>query len=100
MIGLNYIGLFFVNGNKILAGKLCDFENEYVYNKIMSSELNIGSYYHGVVRAPVPRMAATAAIVSLGTADLFAPLPVIFGQAHGIPAWTTSLLQYDPTRLA
>jgi len=46
MIGLNYIGLFFVNGNKILAGKLCDFENEYVYNKIMSSELNIGSYYH------------------------------------------------------
>jgi predicted transglutaminase-like cysteine proteinase len=55
---------------------------------------------HGVVRAPVPRMAATAAIVSLGTADLFAPLPVIFGQAHGIPAWTTSLLQYDPTRLA
>ena len=55
---------------------------------------------HGVVRAPVPRVAATAAIVSLGTADLFAPLPVIFGQAHGIPAWATCLLQYDPTRLA
>jgi len=46
MIGINYIGLFWFNGNRILAGKICDFESEYQYNAVMSDELELGAWYH------------------------------------------------------
>jgi len=54
----------------------------------------------GVVRAPVPQVSATAAILLEASVDLVAPLPVVSAQGHSVPAWATSLLQYDPMGLA
>jgi len=45
-IGINYCGLFFYNGNHILAGKINDFESEYGCDTIVSGELDIGELYH------------------------------------------------------
>lgn len=46
MIGTNFLGLLWYNGNKILAGKVCDFETEYGLSPIVTNELEIGAWYH------------------------------------------------------
>lgn len=46
MIGMNIMGMSWFNGDKILAGKICDFENEYKYTPIVSESLDIGSWYY------------------------------------------------------
>jgi len=46
MIGMNYCGLFWYNGNHILAGKITNFESEYQYEHIVSDEILLGEYYH------------------------------------------------------
>lgn len=46
MMGINLFGLFWYNGNRILAGKLCDFESEYNIKPIISNELELDTFYH------------------------------------------------------
>ena len=46
MIGTNFLGLLWYNGNRILAGKICDYESEYSLLPIVSDELDIAAWYH------------------------------------------------------
>jgi hypothetical protein len=46
MIGVNIMGLCWFNGDRIIAGKICDFESEYNLNTIVSDPLDIGLWYH------------------------------------------------------
>ncbi len=46
MIGTNFLGLLWYNGNRILAGKVCYFETEYSLSPIVTDELDMGAWYH------------------------------------------------------
>ncbi len=46
MIGTNFLGLLWYNGDKIIAGKICDFESEYEFPPIVTESLEIGAWYH------------------------------------------------------
>ncbi|UJX41691.1 hypothetical protein K9F62_03035 [Desulfovibrio sp. JY] len=46
MIGTNFCGLLWYNGNRILAGKICNYESEYSLLPIVSDELDIAAWYH------------------------------------------------------
>ena len=46
MIGINYCGIFWYNGNRVLAGKVCDFEKEYSFPPIASDPLDLNTWYH------------------------------------------------------
>uniref|UniRef100_I2Q1D6 Uncharacterized protein n=1 Tax=Desulfovibrio sp. U5L TaxID=596152 RepID=I2Q1D6_9BACT len=46
LIGMNLIGLCWYNGNRIVAGKVCDFQSEYEFPPIISDELDLESWYH------------------------------------------------------
>ena len=46
MIGMNFIGLAWYNGNSILAGKVCDYETEYNLSPTVSNPLDVGEWYH------------------------------------------------------
>lgn len=46
MIGTNFLGLMWYNGNRIIAGKVCDFESEYNLSPIVSNELELNVFYH------------------------------------------------------
>ena len=46
MIGTNFLGLLWYNGNRILAGKICDFESEYSLSPIVSDTLELETWYH------------------------------------------------------
>lgn len=46
LVGINLLGLCWYNGNRILAGKICDFQNEYTFAPIVSDPLDIGNWYH------------------------------------------------------
>lgn len=45
MIGTNIMGLSWYNGNRVIAGKICDFETEYNIRPIISDPLEIGQWY-------------------------------------------------------
>ena len=46
MTGINLLGLAWFNGNRIAAGRVCDFEAEYNMPPIVSPELDLGKWYH------------------------------------------------------
>jgi hypothetical protein len=46
MVGMNLLGMCWFNGNRILAGKVCDFQGEYALPPTMSDPLEIGEWYH------------------------------------------------------
>lgn len=46
MIGMNLLGMAWYNGNRIVAGKVADFQTEYALPPIASDPLNIGEWYH------------------------------------------------------
>lgn len=45
MIGINFMGMMLYDGNRLLAGKVVDFENEWNLSPIISNKLDIGSMY-------------------------------------------------------
>jgi hypothetical protein len=46
MIGVNIMGLCWFNGNRIIAGKICDFEQEFALSPIVSESLDVGVWHH------------------------------------------------------
>jgi len=46
MIGTNFLGLLWYNGNKIIAGKICDFEIESILLPVITEEIEINCWYH------------------------------------------------------
>ncbi|MHC1788995.1 hypothetical protein [Solidesulfovibrio sp.] len=49
MIGMNIMGLCWYNGNKIVAGKICNFEEDYLFEPIVSDQLSVGIWHHVVM---------------------------------------------------
>lgn len=46
MIGTNFLGMMWYNGNRILAGKICDFETEFGLSPVVSDSLELNIWYH------------------------------------------------------
>jgi len=57
------------------------------------------AYAEGRMVAPHPRMSGHASINSTAAAALVSPLPIVRAHARNAPAWATSTLQYDASRL-
>jgi hypothetical protein len=49
LAGINLCGLFWYNGNRILAGKISDFQNEAQYSPIITNKLELDTPYHVVL---------------------------------------------------
>ena len=46
MSGMNILGMAWYNGNRIVAGKLSDFQTEYSKKLVISDQLDLGGFYH------------------------------------------------------
>lgn len=49
MIGINFMGMMLYNGNRILAGKIADFESEWELKPIITDEICLGSMHFACV---------------------------------------------------
>lgn len=47
--GVNIMGLCWINGDRIAAGKICDFETEYNLNPIVSDPIELGVWHHALM---------------------------------------------------
>lgn len=46
MVGMNLLGMAWYNGNRIIAGKISDFQTEYATPPIVSAPLDVGEWHH------------------------------------------------------
>jgi hypothetical protein len=46
LCGINFLGMMLYDDNRIMAGKLCDFQTEYTLPLIVSDRLTLGEFYH------------------------------------------------------
>uniref|UniRef100_I2Q023 Uncharacterized protein n=1 Tax=Desulfovibrio sp. U5L TaxID=596152 RepID=I2Q023_9BACT len=49
LMGINLLGLCWYNGNRLLAGKVCDFESEYALPPVVSDPLALGEWHHALM---------------------------------------------------